>query len=152
MHNIGTIEVLGRRFELKLDSRDQFCVNADGQEFSGGTRAGLIAVLKAHLKGKRKKIEMKCFQLVDGEVLPVMVTGVHAGNGNILYHGWDKDAGDWGPTQQTHYVENLFKVLTEPDNDRLERNLKIIADAEAVVLSLCEAIDKDELERKLGIK
>lgn len=126
------IEHQGRVYAVIVDDTGRFVASVDGDPFYAETLKGLRHTVLMHLKRGMKPLRLPAYtepgrytdDALDAMV-PVVITGVHGGTGNVLY----RRAGDKSSTQESYSTHFYKFTATEAEHiNMLRRKQKVLKD------------------------
>jgi hypothetical protein len=118
---VHPMEIRGTRYEVSVDPSGNFCTNVGSELVRSPTRTGLQDKLreltaKASVKVRIPFVLMTAGRGITGaEVAQGYITGIHAGNGNMMVEwvtGWQAgQKTQWTPS----YADVIFASATEAE-------------------------------------
>jgi len=124
---IGTTTINGVKFEIEVSpGTGMFRTELDGDTVESPTKAALIQRLNALMRDS-VRVAISAVLVEHNELTTITLTGVHAGNGNLLY----TRAGKKGAQQMYRYVgnEKVLRVLTDAERAEYKGLITVQRDA-----------------------
>lgn len=112
---VGTVEIHNRKFKIELLPNGVFRTDLDGDTIKSSTKTALIQQLRTMLPNA-VRVEIPATWVSSDKLTPIVLTGLHSTNGNLLY----KVLGKKGVQQMYKWSrhENVLRPLD--DGDRAE--------------------------------